>query len=165
MGGKTRTAMPSIADGRGQPSRSVRGRLGCGEAKTVAASKAAVVIEDATVDEFAQSGTGQATGRAADHGAEERTEDTAEEHAWRTGDEADGHANFDTRQATGSATDTAANRANQAGSLTGAIAGGDTCRVTVWALIVHCLTPVDGKDERNQRIPFLALADLNVMRS
>ena len=157
--------MPSVADGRGRASRSVAGWLGYGETKAVAACKAAVVVEDATVDEFAQPGTGQATGRAANHGAEERTEDTAEDHARRTGDDADGHADFDSGQTTGGTTNTAADRADQAGSLSGAIAGGDTCRVTVWALNVHSLTPVDGKDERNQRTPFLALADLNVMRS
>jgi hypothetical protein len=131
----------------------------------VAAGKAAVVIEDATVDEFAQSGTGQAAGSTANYGAEKRTEDTTEDHARRTGDDSDSHADFDTGQATGGTTDTAANRADETGGLAGTIAGINTCRVTVWALNVHCLTPVDGKDERNQRTPFLVLADLNVMRS
>ncbi|MPN21004.1 hypothetical protein SDC9_168383 [bioreactor metagenome] len=131
----------------------------------MAASKAAVVIEDATVDEFAQSGSGQATGRAADHGAEECTEDTAEDHARRTGDDADGHADLDTGQATGSTADTTTDGADDADGLAGTIAGGDTCRVTVWALNIHCLTPVDEKDARNQRTPFLALADLNGIRS
>ena len=157
--------MPSVADGRGRASRSVAGWLGYGETKAVAACKAAVVVEEATVDEFAQSGTGQATGRAADHGAEERTEHTTKDHTRWTGDDANGHADFDSGQATGGTADTAADGTDQASSLAGTIAGRDTCRVTVWALNVHCLTPVDGKDEQNQRTPFLALADLNVMRS
>jgi len=131
----------------------------------VAAGEASVVVEDATVDKFAQSGTRQTTGRAADHSAEKCTEDAAEDHAWWTSDDAHGHADFDAGQATGGTTDTAADGTDQASSLAGTIAGSDTCRVTVWALNVHCLTPVDGKDEQNQRTPFLALADLNVMRS
>lgn len=51
--------MPSVADGEGRTNRSVGGRFGYGETKAVAASKAAVVVEDATVDEFAQSGAGR----------------------------------------------------------------------------------------------------------
>lgn len=129
--------MPSVADGRGQTSRSVRGRLGCSEAKTVAASKAAVVVEDATVDEFAQSGTGQATGRAADHGAEERTEHTTKDHTRWTGDDADGHADFDSGQATGSTTNTAADRADEACGLSSSIAGSDPRGITVRTSWVH----------------------------
>ena len=129
--------MPSVADGRDQTSRSEGGRLGCGETKAVAASKAAVVIEDATVDELPQSGTGQATGRAADHGAEECAEHTAEDHARRTGDDADGHADFDAGQATSSATDTTADRADQAGSLARSITGGDPRGIAVGTGWIH----------------------------
>ncbi len=129
--------MPSVADGRDQTSRSVGGRLGCGETKAVAASKAAVVIEDATVDEFAQSGTGQTTGRAADHGTKERTEDTAEDHAWRTGDDADGHADFDSGQTTSGTADTAADGADEASSLSGAIAGRDPRGIAVGTGWIH----------------------------
>ena len=129
--------MPSVADGRGQTSRSVSGRLGCGETKAVTTSKAAVVVEDATVDEFAQSGTGQATGRAADHGAEECTEDTAEDHTRRTGDDAYGHADFDAGQATGSTTNTAADGTDQASSLTGTIAGSNPRGIAVRTGWIH----------------------------
>lgn len=123
--------MPSVADGRGRASRSVAGRLGYGETKAVAAGKAAVIVEDATVDEFAQSGTGQATGRAADHSAEKCTEDAAEDHAWWTGDDADGHADFDAGQATGSTTDTATDCTDEAGGFTGSVAGRDPCGTAV----------------------------------
>ena len=129
--------MPSVADGRGQASRSVAGWLGYGETKAVAACKAAVVVEDATVDEFAQSGTGQATGRAANHGAEERTEDTAEDHARRTGDDADGHADFDSGQTTGGTTNTAADRADQAGSLARSITGSNPRGIAVRTGWIH----------------------------
>ena len=129
--------MPSVADGRGRASRSVAGWLGYGETKAVAACKAAVVVEDATVDEFAQPGTGQATGRAANHGAEERTEDTAEDHARRTGDDADGHADFDAGQATGSTTNTAADRADQAGSLARSITGSNPRGIAVRTGWIH----------------------------
>lgn len=129
--------MPSVADGQVQTSRSVGGRLRCGETKTVVASKAAVIVEDATVDKFAQSGSGQATGRAPDHGAKERTEDTAEDHARRTGDDADRHADFDARQATGSTTDTTADGTNEAGSLAGTVAGDDPRGITVGTGWIH----------------------------
>ena len=129
--------MPSVADGQVQTSRSVGGRLGCGETKAVAASKAAVVIEDATVDEFAQSGTGQATGRAADHSAEKCTEDAAEDHAWWTSDDAHGHADFDAGQATGSTTNTAADRADQAGSLARSITGSNPRGIAVRTGWIH----------------------------
>ena len=129
--------MLSIADSRGQTSQSVGGRLGCGETKAMAAGKAAVVIEDTTVDEFAQSGTGQATGRAANHGAKERTEDTAEDHARRTGDDADGHADFDSGQTTGGTTNTAADRADQAGSLARSITGSNPRGIAVRTGWIH----------------------------
>lgn len=129
--------MLSIADSRGQTSQSVGGRLGCGETKAMAAGKAAVVIEDTTVDEFAQSGTGQPTGRAPDHGAKERTEGTAEDHTWRSGNDADGHADFDAGQATGSTTNTAADRADQAGSLARSITGSNPRGIAVRTGWIH----------------------------
>lgn len=141
--------MLSIADSRGQTSQSVGGRLGCGETKAMAAGKAAVVIEDTTVDEFAQSGTGQTTGRAADHGAKERTEDTAEDHARRTGDDADGHADFDAGQAASSTTNTAADRADQAGSLAGTIAGGDPRGIAVGTGWIHRF-PLSGLSNKRE---------------
>ena len=137
MGEKDGTAMPSVADGRGQTSRSVRGRLGCGKAKAMAASEAAIVVKDATVDEFAQSCTGQATGRAADHGAEECTEHTTEDHARRTGNDADGHADFDAGQTTGSTADTTPEGADETGGLTSSIAGGNPRGIAVGTGWIH----------------------------
>lgn len=125
--------MPSVADGRDQTSRSVGGRIGCGETKAVAAGKAAVVVEDATVDEFAQSGTGQTTGSTPDHSAKKGTEDAAEDHARRTGDDADGHADFDAGQTTGSTTNTSADGANKTRRLAGPIAGRDPRGIAVRA--------------------------------
>lgn len=141
--------MLSIADSRGQTSQSVGGRLGCGETEAVAASKAAVVVEDATVDKFTQSGTRETAGSTANHGAEKCTEDATEDYAWRTGDDADGHADFDAGQATGSAADTAADSANDASSLTGAVAGGDPRGIAVGTGWIHRF-PLSGLSNKRE---------------
>ena len=62
----------------------------------IVAIEAAVIVEDAFINDFAELHAGNTPGRAAEHGSDEHAEESSCQHAWRSRDDADRHADAST---------------------------------------------------------------------
>ncbi|QSI76344.1 hypothetical protein [Niveibacterium microcysteis] len=110
----------------------------------MAARNAAVVVEDALVDDFAELGTGNTTGCTPNAGCNQRTNETACPHARWANDGADRHACASTRQHASGAAYGATGKTDSTANTACAIERDDSLRETDWTHCMHINSPEDG---------------------